>query len=402
MANNKFITPVMMNCTAEEYYKLKEPLEVMGYKVSYSSSSYTKKLCIVNNASGDMGDAICMDASAINTMLKRYHITEYNPELFLALSAMTDAKYGIAGEWWFCLIGSDRFTHGKLYKSISFLNDRYALIDNGGINNGYCPHNLERFRKATKEEIIAHFENLNMVKKVEEPDYTKGYVVKTSNIDEVNIVSSHIKGKSTSWTNNYKYVIFEPEDLGATLYSTIPSFFSNYPLLTFTEFKEKILKSTQSSQSNQNQEKMEKKIIGRKVPCDFKYWNLKKDQKILIESSKYTTNKLGYRYYNDTIPVDLFDSWEPVYEGESKVFEMGIDGMKSFNLTVKEGKCFHKSEDISLFVIKLTDFYNQVPREFAGYIVGMSNVTFVVTGCENVETQLSEWSKVRNEMERTK
>ncbi len=401
MNNFKFITRVVMPCTRLQFIEfLEKPLSLLGYDVdSYTSPSCDEDLHLVSsyaNIKNVVKLSLKRNLSSLNTMIP------FNPELFLALAAMTDAEYGIAGEWWICIIDSTQFTCGKLYKSVSSLNTSHALIDNRGMVNGYYPHNLKYFRKATKEEIISHFENTLNVKKVEEPDYSKGYIVKVETIDQVNVVSSHIKGKKTTWNNKFNYVIFEPENSGSTLYYVIPNCCSHYPLLTFTEFQEKILKPSQFNQSNQNQEKMEKKIIKRKVPCDFKYWGLKKDQEISVDPGKYTPNKSGYQYYNATIPTEIFESWEPVYQTEPKVFKMGIDGVNWFNLTVKEGKCFHKSEDISKFVMGLTDFYNQVPHEFEGYGARMSNVTFIVTGCEDVETHLSEWNEVRNEMERTK
>jgi hypothetical protein len=92
-------------------------------------------------------------------------IEDYNPELFLALAAMTDKEDGNLGEWWkfkgngvYC---GDNFTHDKLYKQIEpTIEITGAFEDNKGDSNGFYTtnsSNQECFIKATQEEIIAHF-----------------------------------------------------------------------------------------------------------------------------------------------------------------------------------------------------------------------------------------------------
>jgi hypothetical protein len=93
-----------------------------------------------------------------------YCIDHYNPELFLALAAMTDSEEGNVGEYWKFIdttYKGNNFTRGKIYKQHkSTINTYSAFIDNKGDYNGFFDSsggNKLDFIKATKEEIIAHF-----------------------------------------------------------------------------------------------------------------------------------------------------------------------------------------------------------------------------------------------------
>jgi hypothetical protein len=96
-----------------------------------------------------------------------YYIDHYNPELFLALAAMTDNENGNVGEYWKFIdtvyVGNN-FTRGKIYKQHeSTINTCGAFIDNNGDCNGLSTSrggNKSCFVKATKEEIIAYFSKI--------------------------------------------------------------------------------------------------------------------------------------------------------------------------------------------------------------------------------------------------
>jgi hypothetical protein len=93
-----------------------------------------------------------------------YCIDHYNPELFLALAAMTDKEDGNVGEYWKFIdtvYKGNNFTRDKIYKQHkSTINIYSAFIDNKGDYNGFFDSsggNKLDFIKATKEEIIAYF-----------------------------------------------------------------------------------------------------------------------------------------------------------------------------------------------------------------------------------------------------
>ena len=140
----KFITSVSMPCTKEQYEAdLKKPLKEMGYKIgSFMFWDCELNQYITNNfgLAGKLGNV------GYKTAVSPYYhfIPTYNPEFFLALAAMTDAGGIMKWEW-------------------------YVYNDYNEKELGVAPCNLyvtSIFRKATKEEIIKHFD----MKKEEQTD----------------------------------------------------------------------------------------------------------------------------------------------------------------------------------------------------------------------------------------
>lgn len=80
-----------------------------------------------------------------------------------------------------------------------------------------------------------------------------------------------------------------------------------------------------------------------------------------------------------------------------------IVDMGSFKLTIKDKKVYHNyentKEDITDFVIGLHRMYSSMLGSFNhlgknGYKAVVANLLFSSTGCENNQTQLSDWMKV--------
>lgn len=153
--NTKFITPVSMEVTLEQYEKdLKEPLEALGYRWA-SCYSLSKDLAngynylVTNYADKGLG----MISSG--TMFKRemnstYQIKEYNPQLFLALVAMTEGVSPIIREWMYCESWrGDMATEGEIYQVVD--------IDRIWGNDDTVVSTFGKWRKATKEELIEKF-----------------------------------------------------------------------------------------------------------------------------------------------------------------------------------------------------------------------------------------------------
>lgn len=168
---SKFITHVAMEVTKEQYKNdLEGPLKKLGYKWRYGAynNDNSNGLCgaypllftqydSTNNALGS--NNIDYILNPIFHDKNYYLINHYNPELFLALAAMSDEEFGIKGEWVICIKNSRSFTKGMLYQiggkfyknSIS----PWSIIkDDRGEENGLLN---EYFRKATKEELIEYF-----------------------------------------------------------------------------------------------------------------------------------------------------------------------------------------------------------------------------------------------------
>ena len=156
----RFICPVSMKCTEEQYINdLKEPLLNMGYEERYKTLMDAELNILVTNY-GSISGCISNVLNDRRHTEDRYFISEYNPKLFLALAAMTNDKNGNIGEYWkFIEDGWDYlWTKDKLYpqRRDSIAKER-AFIDDTVRLTGMYPYNKDYFRKATKEEIINFF-----------------------------------------------------------------------------------------------------------------------------------------------------------------------------------------------------------------------------------------------------
>lgn len=173
----KFVTPVSMPCRPEQFEEdLRTPLEELGYKIRGLSWAAPTLYFIVNNVGTDMG--YVSNISGDNCLSHdRYYIKEYNPELFLALAAMTDDNERVFGEY-FTLVDNNMFIgEGKLYKKF----DGYISCD-GIIKINITEENFKEFlRKATKEEIINNFKQTSMnVVSIKKTDFKKLYDIACS------------------------------------------------------------------------------------------------------------------------------------------------------------------------------------------------------------------------------
>jgi len=130
----KFTTPIAMKCTKEQFNGIKDRLVEMGYKliaITFCSGSGYLSTCI-GGANNVMTDLVEHRARDMNRLV----FDTFNPDLFLALAAMTDKEDGIKGEWL-----KNKF-NGKIYCQKTETN-----VDSNRM-----------FRKVTAQEIIEHFE----------------------------------------------------------------------------------------------------------------------------------------------------------------------------------------------------------------------------------------------------
>jgi len=131
----KFTQPVSMKVTQQQFEQdLKKPLEKLGYR-------------LLDNFKVKDEEYLCTYYSGINSRVSflnfrhitergRYFIPTYNPQLFIALSSMSDKPNGILGEY-YTNIRRDKFTKKTSETQNSLIIDNIWL-------------------KATKEELIAH------------------------------------------------------------------------------------------------------------------------------------------------------------------------------------------------------------------------------------------------------
>lgn len=158
---NKFRQPVSMQVTKEQYEKdLREPLLRMGYKEVCEKEWEDMPILVTNfgNTIGEVSNTSKLHKENYN----RHFIDHYNPKLFLAIAAMSNIKYGIYGEWWYCIkdvkmkgSGKVEYNRGKLYMGLG--NER--IINNSRVNNHYWrgSYRFNYFRKVTLQELITYF-----------------------------------------------------------------------------------------------------------------------------------------------------------------------------------------------------------------------------------------------------
>lgn len=171
---------------------------------------------------------------------------------------------------------------------------------------------------------------------------------------------------------------------------------NNFPVYTFEQFKEMYLDENTMQENN-------KKIVGYKLIKPEYMEAIEKiaNKNIIGENNGVRTyfnnNILSYRAQisiNNLKEAGVLDIWfEPIYEEEVKTINMG-----SFNLTVKDKKVFHKSEDITSFVTDMQYIFTPILNNKFGknnnYQCLVEDVVFKKTGCEFNTTKLSDWLKV--------
>lgn len=169
----------------------------------------------------------------------------------------------------------------------------------------------------------------------------------------------------------------------------------SYTEITFEQFKKYVLKNTMQENN--------KKIVGYKLIKPEYMEAIEKiaNKNIIGENNGVRTyfnnNILSYRAQisiNNLKEAGVLDIWfEPLYEEEVKTINMG-----SFNLTIKDKKIFHKSEDITSFVIDMQYIFTPILNNKFGknndYQCLVEDVVFKKTGCEFNTTKLSDWLKV--------
>lgn len=207
---SKFITAVSMSCTQEQYERdLRKPLLEMGYEGS-QFDRFENFPILVNNLGKVLGRVSNVEIES-KEECGRYFIDHYNPELYLALAAMTNEPFGIVGEWWTCIkdvtmngVGEVKYNQGKLYKCSR--ND--CITDNSGDIYHCWPSwptktkRFKHFRKATKEEIINHLTKNKMEKKDLRELLQSGRTVELRNRDIGIIIQTH-KGLLIQARNNW-------------------------------------------------------------------------------------------------------------------------------------------------------------------------------------------------------
>lgn len=157
----KYKHTVAMKVTREQFESLKPALKAMERQINIWGSFESYPFLTATNDDGLVGN---YDSVKKTTIL----VNDYNPELFLALAAMTDNEEGNVGEYWKCINGDgwfEYFTNNKLYSQTECEKSHLGLISDKGKIISIKLNKID-FIKATKEEIISTFSKKEVDKKV--------------------------------------------------------------------------------------------------------------------------------------------------------------------------------------------------------------------------------------------
>lgn len=146
----EFRIPVAMKVTEEQYKEdLEGPLLNLGYRMTNSLFPIEKSSYLITQfANINEGIGFNQAPGSVKGE-KRYTIDEYNPELFLAIAAVTHGNQFIIGEW---ILDTD--LRGKLFqvKEHGIYNNIYA----GKINNLNLP---PTYKKPWLHQLVEYFNN---------------------------------------------------------------------------------------------------------------------------------------------------------------------------------------------------------------------------------------------------
>lgn len=193
-------------------------------------------------------------------------------------------------------------------------------------------------------------------------------------------------------TPHDNYITYDEGYLGILVNTIKPAnmeeVYKFFPEEKQEEFKKYVLKENN----------MNKEIIGYKlIKPEYEEAAVKIGK---IENCGWNTDlefKKGLPY--DCKAVDflkkagVLDLWfKPVYKSTEKTVSVG----GKFDVVIKDGKIWHKSDDITQFVELLIKNNNIVntSASYGKFSATISDIIFSKTGCQNVETKLSDWKQV--------
>lgn len=273
----QFTTPIVMKCTEDQFNWIKDKLVEMGYKVEWFNWGGVRYL--TTNYNSVMGN---VDSTGVVYGRGRILFETFNPDLFLALAAMTDKEDGINGEWW------------KAKAGVGF------HVQQGG---EVCGLTRAFFRKATAQEIIEHFEKKEFVL----PKLWH-VVVTEENVDvlskwrfgeeypkhKLNI--GYIVGFS-SWQNSKQH---NPSDSRGSFGSEI----------TFDQFKKYVLKeTTQSCQIIPIPPTKQATLFDDRV--EITDWKPKEGDAVWVVSSTKSSFEYKKYIFDASIPFEVGEKVSP-------------------------------------------------------------------------------------------
>lgn len=133
-----FTQKITMDCTYQQFHDiLEQELLLMGYEIQSISHWNLPENCFITNNYLDY--PVIGNIHHSQKGVKGKYLGQFNPDLFLALAAMTDSAEGNYGEYWTGLNQDPNFIPSGLYRQ--------------EFNTGF----IKYFRKLSPDEIMAIF-----------------------------------------------------------------------------------------------------------------------------------------------------------------------------------------------------------------------------------------------------
>ena len=292
---------------------------------------------------------------------------------------------------------------------INFLNKTYKNTLDGSVSEYYGYSHLDKlsinfsFERFGKEAVLLTLEEwydlfikptqTNKMKKefpkyfiLDRKDNEKSGLWATF-IDWMNVKYREINGTAPFTGIMDDYYGF---DGTYTSRSSMGSFSNSPQVVTIQEWYDNIYKTN----------KMEKEITGYKlIKPEYKS---AVNSVLNLHSFSFERFEKEFQNYSSSIldlkKAGVLDLWfEPVYKTEEVTYIMGKSVTGTFQLVVKDGRVFHKSEDITKYVKDIQSIYTSTitNHKIANYDFTVKDVVIAKTGCESVETLLSQWLAIK-------
>jgi hypothetical protein len=152
---------------------------------------------------------------------------------------------------------------------------------------------------------------------------------------------------------------------------------------------------------NQNNTKENmKEIIGYKLikpeynNAAIKLAGMKNTSWIGFKQNLFKKGNRNCEYYEKYVEnfkkAGVLDLWfEPYYTQEEKIINIGFD------VKITSEGIFHRRDNITEFVEKMYKEFNCLSAyTFGNYKAKFKDIIWESTGCQNIETKLSDWKKI--------
>jgi hypothetical protein len=349
----KFIQPVSMIFNYDDFVKdnLKQQLIDLRYEFKCLEENNANSNILVTNF--DNRHNIVTNVSDRNKLnCDRYYIDKYNPQLFLAIAAMTEGEDWIIGEHLVYIHENDVIFKVKELK--------YADWELGRAANSVKNRTL--YRKATIEELINRFtmkkEDKEIIGyKLIKPEYEEAAVkivqVEASNKQATNF--KQLNGNACDSNIDFKenslcYKLLKKANVLDLWFAPVYSNeFKVNDYVLYNGYVYKIIK-----------------IVGNKLYY-FNDEHLINNDSVTIPTKEQIEERLYTPFMlNETAYVEVIGK------------------------TV-----YHNTSNITLFVLELGECYTNIKQKFATYdaILDIDSVEFTKTGCV-CKTKLSTWLEI--------